>query len=75
MATMRELQTEYEQLMTTRRRLIDERSQLQRESGDGAAFQDHHHRMRAYMTALDIYVDALATRRRELQLKRHTRCG
>lgn len=69
MATMRELQAEYELLMTTHHRLIDERSHLQRESADGAAFQDHSHRTRAYMTALDTYVRALAARRQELQLK------
>lgn len=69
MANMRELQAEYELLMTTHRRLIDERNDLQRELADGPAFQDHSHRMRAYMSALDTYVRALAARRQELQLK------
>ena len=69
MATMRELQAEYELLMTTRERLMEERAQLQRELADGAAFQGHNHRTRAYMTALDTYVIALAARRNELQLK------
>lgn len=69
MATMRELQAEYQVLMATHRGLIDERNQLERELADGAAFQDHGHRMRTYMTALDTYVRALAARRQELQLK------
>ena len=69
MSTMRELQAEYEMLMATHRGLIDERSRLQRELADGAAFQDHGHRMRSYMTALDTYMRALAARRQELQLK------
>jgi hypothetical protein len=70
MATMPELQAEYEVLSNTHRRLIEERAQLQRELADGAAFQDHGHRMRAYMTALDTYVLALAARRHELHRKR-----
>ena len=70
MATMRELQAEYEVLITTHRRLIEERTQLQSELADGAAFQDHGHRMRAYQSALDTYVLALGARRRELQHKR-----
>jgi len=69
MATMRELQAEYEVLISTHRRLIDERTQLNA-FADGAAFQDHGHRMRAYMTALDTYVLALDARRRELHLKK-----
>ena len=69
MATMRELQAEYHLLMATHRQLIDERTKLQRESGDGAAFQDYNHRMRVYMTALDTYMLALDARRHTLQLK------
>ena len=70
MATMRELQAEYEVLRNTHHLLVEERTQLHRELADGAAFQDHGHRMRAYMVALDTYVLALAARRQELQLKR-----
>ncbi len=70
MATMQELQAEYEVLRNTHHLLVEERSQLHRELADGAAFQDHGHRMRAYMAALDTYVLALAARRQELQLKR-----
>jgi hypothetical protein len=69
MATMRELQAQYELLTTTHRRLIDERSQLQREFADGSAFQDHSHRTRAYMSALETYVSALAARRYEVRRK------
>ena len=70
MATMLELQAEYEVLRNTHHLLVEERNQLQREFADGAAFQDHGHRMRAYLTALDTYVVALAARRHELQLRR-----
>lgn len=70
MATMRELQAEYELLTTNHRNLIDERCRLERDGCDGAAFQDHDHRMRSYMAALDSYVLALQTRRREMQLRK-----
>ena len=70
MATMPELQAEYEVLRNTHRRLVEERAQLQREFADGAAFQDHRHRMRAYMTALDTYQLALAARRHEVRRNR-----
>ena len=72
MATMLELQAEYEVLRNTYHLLVEERTQLHNGLGDGAAFQDHGHRMRAYMSALDSYVVALAARRQELQLKRST---
>ena len=72
MATMQALRAEYEVLITTHRRLIDERTQLN-ELTDGGAFQDHGHRMRAYLTALDTYVLALDARRRELHLRKHAR--
>ena len=52
MTTMRALQAEYEVLITTHRRLIDERTQLN-ELTDGGAFQDHGHRMRAEADAAD----------------------
>jgi len=70
MATMQELQAEYEVLRNTHNLLVEERTQLHRDSADGAAFQDHGHRMRAYMVALDTYVIALAARRQELKLRR-----
>jgi hypothetical protein len=69
MATIADLQAEYEVLRNTHRRLIEERAELQRGVADGAAFQDHRHRTRAYMTALETYVLALATRRHELRRK------
>jgi len=68
MATIPELQAQYEVLRNTHRRLIEERAELQ-QGTDGAAFQDHRHRTRAYMTALETYVLALATRRHELRRK------
>jgi hypothetical protein len=69
MATIPELPAEYEVLRNTHRRLIEERAELERGLADGAAFQDHGHRMRAYMIALDTYVLALAARRQELRRK------
>jgi hypothetical protein len=74
MATMRELQAEYELLIRTHRHLLDERSQLHRESTSGAQFVDYSHKIRTYMRALDTYVLALAARRAELeQHKRNAR--
>ena len=67
MATMRELQAEYEVLIRMHSELINDRSQLVREGANGAAFADHGHRTRAYMCALDTYVVALSARRRELE--------
>ena len=70
MATIPELQAEYEVLRNTHRRLVEEKAELERGVADGAAFQDHGHRMRAYMAALDTYVLALDARRQELRRKR-----
>ena len=67
MATMLELQDQYEVLARTHRQLLNERNQLLRESANGAAFADHGYRTRAYMSALETYVVALGARRHELE--------
>ena len=75
MATMPELLAEYEVLTNTHRRLLEERARLQGEVADATAFQDHRHRTRAYLTALDTYVLSLAARRQELRQKRTVTSG
>ncbi len=66
MATMSELNAEYQLLKATHERLVEERATLEREAADGAAFQDLAHRTRRYINELDTYTVKLQTRRREL---------
>ena len=66
MATMPELQAEFLALNATHQRLIEERNMLQQTAADDAAFQDHAHRTRQYVTALTVYETKLRTRRQEL---------
>jgi hypothetical protein len=70
MATMPELKGEYDVLMATHARLLHERELLQAAAADGPSPQDHAHRTRLYINALDSYLIRLRARRQELRLKK-----
>ena len=58
------LRQEYEFLKATHEKLVEERAMLQSTGADGSAYQDHQHRMRRYLNALDTYRAALEDRRK-----------
>jgi hypothetical protein len=66
MATMSELQAEYDTLTTTRRQLVEDRTRLHQIGAHDDAFQDLAFRTRQYVNALNAYVAKLQTRRKEL---------
>lgn len=65
MASTSLLQEEFLTLDAMHRRLVQERAALISTGADGAAFQDHAHRMRVYLKAHELYVTKLEKRRQE----------